>query len=181
MTETELSREQRKAVVHFFQYFPVLDDLIQKSPQINKSTQLFQTNYVSASMHPYQISRLPREPHWTWNQSNAKIVYQDSNVHVTFKKISPRLRNPEENAPSYKMWLYEIQVPGKMEKYFLWCEKGIETTQNQKVTKKNDHSVMMEGIETEIGTIFPQQISIQSLSFLAPYADPATAIELGWL
>lgn len=170
--KTYLSREQEKAMNTFLQYKSKLQDLVKSDYQFKKNANLIETGFVIASYTPFRKSKLPREKHWAWNQSNAKITVKlPDNMVVTFRKISPRRRLPQPT-PSYKIWLYHLQEP---ELYFLWCEKGA-----QKKVNLNAVCALDEGIDTEIGIIYPQCISVSSLSFLSPYVDEKVAQELGW-
>ena len=167
-TISELTREQQAALTVFVKNQSNMKSIIEKTQYLGKKHPIPHTNFIAASNVPFQISKLPRDINWTWNQSNAKIVVKlDETTTVIFKKISPRARKIEGTVPSYKMWLYQIETVDT-EYSFLWCEKGME------LPKKD------EGVFTEIGTIYPSQISTESLSFLQPFVEFSVANELGW-
>ena len=175
MSQFTLTPEQKNAYATFMQYKLKLHSLLHLSAMINKDKTLLPTNFVAASYKPFLKANLPREQHWTWNQSNAKVsVRVDDTTLVTFRKINPKKRNGASKAPSFKVWLYQIHTEYDSDQYFLWCEKGVDTALFTLPSNFN-------GVSTEIGTIFPQQISIESLSFLHPFTDTQTAIELGWV
>ena len=174
MRRDQLTREQKNAVKVYVKYAPYLDNLMSTSRAISTEMNMFKTNYVSASAVPYSVSKLPKEMPWTWNQSNAKItVPVDEKTQLVIKKVSPRLRSPllMGPAPSYKIWVYKVMARNQEDCYFLWCEKGVDTNYDRD----------MLGVNTEIGVVFPEVLSADSLSFLLPFVDGNTARELGWL
>ena len=130
---------------------------------------LLPTDFIAASRIPFDKNNLPKETHWEWAQSSSRVlVYLDECTFVTFWKVNTRKKNLPESKlrkpPSLKVWLYEIHSSKEVDQYFVWCEKGHEA----------------RGIDTEIGYIFPDKLSISDLSFLAHYVDVSTACELGW-
>ena len=162
-----LSKEQENALETFRQYLPRLPDIASKGVLLKKSGPALQTGFVAANTVPFKKTKLPRESHWAWNQSNAKIsVRLNCGTLVTFRKISPRKRLSAK-APFYKIWLYHIH--NEKDLYFLWCEKGEENKENQ-----------ITGVMTEIGEIYPQELSLSAFSFLRPFLDADTATSLGW-
>lgn len=159
-----LTPEQEKALNVFKQYKPILNQLVANSGRVKRNGSLLPTDFVATSFAPYKKSKIPREKHWSWNQSNSKVTVQvDEHMGITFRKISPRKRPTTEKAPSYKIWLYHVHTEPEL--FFLWCEKGVDNC----------------GINTEIGTIFPGDLSMESLSFLHPFVDGETAVAFGWL
>lgn len=168
MSLPTLSREQEKALNFFLLHHAETnsDKMFANTKKLKKSAPLLESGFMASSYVPFKKSKLPREKHWAWNQSNSKISVklQETKTIVTFRKISPRKRF-DKKAPSYKSWLYHIH--SQPEIYFLWCEKGTEA--------------VVQGISTEIGTIFPHLLSITSLSFLVPFVDEKTAVEFGWI
>ena len=152
----------------------MMQNIIHSSTLFGKHHPIPEANFVTASYHPYQISKLPREKNWCWNQSNAKITIEmDAYTLVTLRKISPRSRNNNSTPPSYKMWLYQVESTMMPEYYFMWCEKGT-------LVEPVDSCLHDTGVVTEIGTVFPSHISVESLSFLMPFVSETTASELGW-
>src|SRR3990167_2127851 len=180
-TGKQLTREQQVAISIFIKQRNNMDHLLRTSKYLGKHHPIPAVNYVTASFHPYQISKLPREQHWCWNQSNAKVTINvDDCTFVTLKKISPRSRNCHQgNVPSYKIWLYQVETTFMPEYHFVWCEKGIEQDIYSPCANNFDCSV--SGISNEIGTIFPSLISVESLAFLTPFVSGSVATELGWL
>ena len=176
-TAEGLAREQQKALKIFVQYRPKLHSLLHNATHVNRTSPLLNTNFVASSFKSFQKAKLPREQHWVWNQSNAKVsVRIDSQTVLTFRKISPRKRAGVAAAPSFKIWLFHIQNAAQVDQYFLWCEKGEDVLPTPQPMISPTH-----GISTEIGTIFPQQLSMDSFSFLEPFVDPQTAREFGWI
>ena len=162
---SRLTREQSNAIQVFISQRPYLDQLFQQKDEI-----VFETGFVAARYAEYRLSQLPSGKHWAWNQSNARVVVQvDDHTQLILKKVSPRVRlaNSGHPVPSLKLWISWIKSTHNQDYYFLWVEKGEEPGKNC--------------IETEIGPVYPGQISIESLSFLMPFVDSNTARELGWL
>ena|SRR3990167_610947 len=178
-TEKQLTREQQVAISAFMSNRSSMQHILNSSKYFGKNDPIPSTDFVTASYHPYQISKFPREHHWCWNQSNAKVcVKLDDTTIITLRKVSPRSRIFQGGVPSYKLWLFCIESTLMPEYNFIWCEKGIEET--NKVVQVNDVNRHDIGISTEIGTIFPSLISIESLSFLLPFVNENLACELGW-
>lgn len=163
-----LSPEQEKAVFTFLHHKDNLHRLLHNASRLAPNGELLPSNFVAASFKPLTKCILPRGPNWCWNQSNAKVTIKlDQKTTVTIRKVSTRKRFGDEKPPSFKLWLYHIHT--QPEQYFLWSEKGASQS-----------LVVHKGFDTAIGTIFPQELSIESLSFLSPFVDEETARELGW-
>ena|SRR3990167_5071692 len=176
LTPDALSPEQQNAFQIYVEHRDKLHTLLHFTTYIKNTPSLLPSNFVAASYYPYKKSKLPREPHWAWNQSNAKVTVKDDDEIITMRKISPRKKSGVAVAPSFKIWLFQIQQPTLPEQFFLWCEKGVEgETPTTNITTNGN-----EGITTEIGVIYPNQISVDSLSFLAPFIDEKCAEEFGW-
>ena len=174
-----LSKEQENALVSLRQHLPILQELLNKVVTLKKSGSLIKTGYVAASTVPFKKIKLPRESHWAWNQSNAKIsVRLNCGTLVTYCKISPRKRL-NEKAPFFKIWLYHLHA--EKDVYFLWCEKGEEGVEIRKAAVEDYQVGGMAGVMTEIGEIYPQELSLSAFSFLRPFLDDDTAATyLGW-
>src|SRR3990167_44745 len=168
-----IPREQRQAINVLHQYFITMKKYY-NTPRLSKYSPLLPTDFVTASQHPICASDLPKAPNWTWNQSNAKVlVVLSEKVTVTLLKLSPRVRSGIKfTVPSLKVWIYQIETRLEPDVYFLWCEKGI----NPEDCVEDFGRIEYQGIEM----IHPQCISLQSLSFLRPFVDHETALELGW-
>ena len=170
-----LSKEQKTALMVLLENMNKIDFNSLLPPNFQKSSSMLPTNYVASSYQAFQIANLPKQKYWSWNQSNAKVTLflQDLPGRVTLRKVCPRNRGgvPLGNeVPSLKIWLYEIELlPSGEEMFFLWCEKGVENRDNE------------FGVPTEIGWVYPAEISVASLSFLSPFVDNELAKELGWL
>lgn len=179
MHRSKLTREQRNAIQVYHDNESKLDQLMPYSSLLKNDGTLLPTNFVAFSYLPILKSSIPKEKSWSWNQSNIKIfVTIDANTTISLKKLSPRrLGNEAGDNPSFKIWLYEI-IKCSNKCYFVWCEKGREAT--YPVIDTGPLVVANKGLETPIGTIFPQQLSLQSLSFLKDFVDKNTASELGW-
>ena len=171
----KLTREQHAAITVFINNRERMQQLLQTSPYFAKQHPLPETNFINASYFPYQIAQLPRGNCWCWNQSNAKTTVRiDEATVVTLRKISPRSRScGNGNVPSCKMWVYHVES-NMQEYHFMWCEKGFEVPVHSECWNES-------GIVTEIGIIFPERISVESLSFLMPFVNETLAGELGWL
>ena len=168
-TQATLSREQQRAFAVFLQYRAKLHNLVHLSCKVRPKAPLLPTDFIASSYQEFQKANLPREDYWTWNQSNAKVMIKvDAQCTVTLRKVSP-IKLGLECAPSYKIWLYNVCALSSPDQFFLWCEKG-----------EDEIEVTSNGINTEIGTIFPHQVSLDQLSFLHPFVDKQTAIEFGW-
>ena len=165
-----MSKEQQKALTVVLQNLNHMESKLKYSECIRKNGALLPTDFMAASREPILKTNIPRESYWSWNQSNARISYHvNERTTITFRKVSTK-KDVEylSNVPSGKIWLYDISTMWEPTYYFLWCERG--------VTPTGSHS----GIKTEIGVIFPDQLSAQCLSFLRPYVDEELAVELGW-
>ena len=111
---------------------------------------------------------------------------------IILRKISPRKRSKvTKSTPSFKIWLYHIQSKNHPDQYFLWCEKGVDSNEdfeeslNLALTPHFTNNFPAQnticgGIQTSIGVIYPERISLDSLAFLQPFVDTSTAVELGW-
>lgn|SRR3990167_1444012 len=171
-----LTREQRTALCKCLENIKNAEELFKQNDGLTRRSALLPTNFMAFSKVPISKMQIPHETSWSWNQSNTKVVVKLEEVLVTFRKISPRrLGNASSNkSPSYKVWLYQLDFVGEDKcLYALWCEKGVE--------QEEESSIESQGINTPIGTIYPDKISLQSLSFLRPYVAEETAAELGWL
>lgn|SRR3990167_1147866 len=170
----QLTREQNLALINFIRNYHAFDSFQANVHRLKKNAQLLPTNFMVSSYEPISTASLPRGSTWCWNQSNAKVFTQlDPSTILVFRKISTKKKTTSVvSAPSYKVWLYEVQRIGLCNQYFLWCEKGLE--REIEFTEK-------EGVSTEIGIIFPELISTESLSFLSPFVEEHLAKELGWL
>ena len=169
---SSLPREQQRAIDIYYKHKDNFFSLLDNSERLVADGPILPTNFVATKCQPFEKASLPKEPHWVWTQSNSKIsIILDANTVITFRKLNPRKRFGSLRAPSYKIWLYQIQCFGSFDKYFLWCEKGT----------KNPQPTEWSGVNTSIGFVFPQNLSIYDLSFLSPFVDQRTAQELGWL
>ena len=161
-----ITKEQRRALEVVCENIPHLHSLQVHYDRVRGDAPLLSTNFVAASIIPFFNVNLPHCLNWFWNQSNAKItVVIDDTTTILLKKIcTKRFNSQVPLPPSHKIWIYEIERKDTETWFFLWCEKGVEG-----------------GIETEIGTIFPESISLASLAFLSPFlTDKTIAKELGW-
>ena len=163
-----LPREQQKAIQVFLKNRHQLINLQQNTQNVDKDKALLHTNFIAASLKKFDQTQLPREDAWIWTQSNARAkVTLDASTTITIRKLNPRRRDTStEKPPSFKIWLYEVDSVTNVPWYFLWCEKGRRE---------------LDGIDTDIGFIFPQYLSILDFSFLHPYVDYEVAKEFGWL
>ena len=162
-----LTREQRNALKVLVENLPNMQTYIPNSDQLQKYGPLLKTNFMAASMTPINKTTLPRQQHWSWNQSNAKVIFDISeNTTVTFRKMSTKSNVNSTNTPSCKLWMFEVQSKWQEPIFFLWCEKGAD-----------EEPI---GIDTEIGRIYPERISTESLSFLKPFVEEGVAEQLGW-
>ena len=131
---------------------------------LKKNNLLLPSGFVAASAIPFKNTKLPRQKHWAWNQSNSKAsVRVNDRTVVTFRKISPRKKYSDQWAPNYKIWLFHAQSENVEDIYILWCERGA-----------------LAGVDTEIGLVFPEQLTLNSFAFLKPFVDDILAQELGW-
>lgn len=162
-----LSKEQKKAFETIEKHFAEFNDHKDNAALLESNGPLLKTDFIASSSSPFDKTKIPRQKHWTWNQSNTKTTAKlGEDTTVTFRKISPRKKYLDLTAPKLKIWLYHITSETKEDSYFLWCEKG-----------SNEQSA---GINTEIGVIFPQDVTTESLAFLSQFTDSVTAHELGW-
>ena len=162
-----LSREQVKAY-NFYSRISREDPSILQNKwlRVRKNSAMLPTDFYAGNAIPIEKTSLPRESHWAWNQNNAKICVKGSDGElVTFIKITPRKRYFGMSAPNFKIWLFHATYPSH-DFYFLWCEKGAAPEAN--------------GISTEIGMVYPEELTLTSFAFLAPFVDPFLARELGW-
>ena len=177
---SQLTREQKMALATILQNLKDFDLLVSNAEQLGKESPLLHSNFMAASYSPIEVLNIPKQQHWCWNQSNAKIeVNVGDQMTISLRKFSPR-KNPSSvsQAPSLKMWLYEIKLEEEEKmKYFLWCEKGVATVTHH-MTLSQSHPA--GGIQTEIGIIFPESVSLEELSFLKQFIEERMAEELGW-
>lgn len=168
---TGLSREQNNALEVLLRNKSRFHSLLANAKCVSKNSPLPETDFIASATQPFKISKFPREKHWSWNQSNAKVstTLEDGTV-VTMKKISPRTRSTIGTVPSYKIWIFHLEKQNEADAFFLWCEKGCT----------NDEDQQPKGINTEIGRVYPEDISIESLSFLYQFIEHDIAVELGW-
>ena len=168
-----LSQERKRALLVLLDNLSNIPHLLLEAHRLNKDAPLVSSGCVVASYSPILAANLPKESKWTWNQSNAKQTVMINGLIVTMRKVSPRSRMNRSSTlvvPSFKIWLFDVQSQTfESLWHFLWCEKGIELPAHNP-----------NGIDTAIGTVHPESISLQSLSFLAGFVDIASAIELGW-
>ena len=175
-----LTKEQRIALSVLQKHYSQIHQLIRLSKTLQKDQPLLRTNFVHASHHNISPAELPRESDWCWNQSNAKIRMELSPaVTVTMRKISPRNRNTKYHPillPQFKVWIFAIESLTSPDIHFLWVEKGVDTSVPVETMQE-----FCGGIETPIGTVHPERLSLHSLSFLVSFIDNKVAAELGWL
>ena len=178
-----LSREKQAAVQIFVRNRDSIDTLI----HTGISRDLLQTNAIAACKEQIQISRLPNDSTWCWNQSSTKFtITLEDDTQVTLRKLCTKVRPSAfpMASPAYKLWVYRISTPNQPNYSFIWCERGWDENNVGNVESIHQHLVIPTsvkvGIRTAIGIIHPESISLQSLSFLRHYTDPITAIELGW-
>ena len=180
-----LSREQKTAMACCLHYIDKLSSLFHYETLLKKNEPLLPSNFVAASLSAFEKSDLPREKHWIWNQSNAKVSVKFAEATVIFRKISPKKKVGVLKAPSFKIWIFQIEFTHLPEHHFLWCEKGVIGSASDMISQSPlvswQKQISCRGVSTEIGTIFPHQLSTQSFSFLLPYVDEKTALELGWM
>ena len=161
-----LTKEQQRALDIVSTNLPFLHPIPEQQDRVRADAPLLPTNFIAAWSLPFVNGDLPHREKWFWNQSNSKITMPiDDSTVVVFKKISTkRLSVSHPRPPHFKVWIYQVHKQNKKPFYFLWCEKGVEG-----------------GVKTDIGVIFPESISLSSLSFLSPFLDDeTTAKELGW-
>ena len=168
MNEGNITKEQRLAIQELHKFHSKFIELLENRYRIRRDGVLLPTDFMVASEEPFKVAELPSGPHWSWNQSSSKIVVPFGEGTLTLRKLCPRVRCKfVETPPSFKLWSYQIEYPAGLnipQQYFLWCEKGQE-----------------HGVITSIGYVYPEDISIDQLSFLSPFADPNVAQELGWV
>ena len=159
----KLTREQSRAFEVLQSNLEVLEKSIDNCSRLKKKGSLLETDFKAYSTTPFKKTKIPREKHWSWNQSNAKVcVIQpeaDGGV-ITLRKITPRKKYQDRPVPKFKIWLYHISTSNS---HFLWCEQGVNA-----------------GVITAIGIIFPENVTVESLSFLSIYVNEETAVDLGW-
>ena len=188
----KLTREQKQAIQVFINHSPVLDQLVPNTSLLYKEAGLLPTNFVAYSQIPILKSCIPKEKGWSWNQSNIKTTaHINENITVLLRKVSPRKLAGAHSAqtPSFKIWLYEIFDVNRVS-YFLWCEKGYQPIVFPRCVTQQCNSLQLmvceseisndDGLITPIGKIFPQLVSLQSLSFLKDFVDHRIAAEFGW-
>lgn|SRR3990167_2642592 len=163
-TQSELRKEQKRAISVFFDKMQNFDHYIPNSYMVNKHGDLLPSGFTATSQRPFVVSDLPREAHWGWNQSSCKQTIRIENrILVTFRKICVKRKTSATlPVPSYKVWIFDIEYNEfEPHQYLLWCEKG-------------------HGVDTDLGMIFPAELTIQELSFLKPFVEETLARELGW-
>ena|SRR3990167_8729419 len=162
----DLSREQNRALTVFLDNCHSLSSYQDNLSRLKKNGAPLPTGFKAYSKQPFAKTKIPREKPWVWNQSNSKVSFNLPDGYVvTFRKISPRKKFQDLKAPSYKIWMYHIfnVTKGHTNEYFMWCERGCE------------------GVATEIGVIFPQELTTDALSFLTVFIEcPKVKKELGW-
>src|SRR3990167_826981 len=159
-----LTKEQKVAYSVLQQNWQNIDKLLMGSQTLKRNGPLLKTNFVGFSFYPIEKTTIPVDNYWCWNQSNAKVSVQiDMFTTITFRKVSTKKKSSSTlPAPSFKIWLFEIESMISASKYFIWCEKG--------VTEQMDY-IPHKGVYTEIGTIFPEALNINNFSFLRPFVE----------
>ena len=173
----DLSKEQKKALSVFSKNCPNFSKLVNKV-SLQKDSPLLPTGFITISSIPIKIADLPRDNYWSWNQSNGRTIVNIVDANITIRKVTSRIRTSFDTAkssPSFKIWIFDVKYKSKMPIYFLWCEKGgLESPEEKAI-------IEYPGVVTAIGTIHPEAISLQSLSFLKCFTDIDVAEELGWV
>ena len=171
-----LSREQSQAYKQYLQCRGAAVTKDNLAQVLKKNMPLLLTGFVAASSEPFDLTKIPRENHWSWNQNNGKVCIRvDSESIVTFRKVSPRRRFSDQNSPSYKIWIFHTQSSTNPDDYFLLCEKGADINLPTWSVKH-----ITSGIRTEIGIVHPEQLTVEQFDFLKPFISPRCAQEFGW-
>ena len=175
----KLSREKQRAFKVYLSNRYLNHPVVPASEFYKTYDEMFPSNFLAFCTEDIKISKLPREKVWSWNQSSAKFTLQvDVDTWVSVKKLCPRSRSQVKvpaYIPSFKLWTYHITSREHPDVYFIWVEKGKDDDM-----EPNYGNSLSYGVQTAIGTVFPESISISSLAFLSPFTDPQTARELGW-
>lgn len=169
-----LSKEQKCAISVLEQHKPNIlhHTLLKNAQHIScKTLALLPTGFVATSCTPIEKTCLPREQTWCWNQSNTKVeVILSDGTPVVFRKISPKKIDSRIVTPSYKLWIFQLQQTSDSPRLdFIWCEKGYDSVRTT-----------TRSVDTEIGPVFPDQLSLEVLSFLRPFVEPEVAKAFGW-
>ena len=167
--DKELTAEQQNAISIVL---GAIDNWADQLYDCTNKVNSVQTNYLGFSKTPIKREHLPRESHWVWNQSNAKVKTVVNNLEITLQKFNAR-KKPKSTIrqPSLKIWIYSIMNHTEFPIYCIWCERGrVDTSE-----------ATLVGILTPIGRIRPESITIESLSFLSEFAEQDFSFEIGWL
>ena len=165
---TRLSPEQTKAFDVFKESLPSSDQL-----SVNKilPEHVFLTNSRIFVYGKIGRKSLPRDVHWVWNQSKSQKTIKLNGSDVTLYKLNPRKNSKDPNLryPAYKLWVFTIKAPsGDVADNinFLWCEKGRTSMSAPEP---------LVPVQTPIGRIHPEEISLNQLVFLKEFMEPASA------
>ena len=171
MSSVPLTKEQKLAISVLQQHSQHFEKLLDNTQFLKKNGPLLKTNFMAASHFRFKKATFPAQYFWFWNQSNTKIqVKLDAVTTVTFRKFSTNKKaSSTVVAPSFKIWLFEVDWRTSAPRFFLWCEKGVAEQEQS-----------TQGVLTDIGMIFPETLSVSALAFLRPFVAENVADELGW-
>ena len=190
-----LSREQERAYQQYLFMLTHDFSILQNNGCLLRTmSELLPTDFVAGCPFPFLNTKIPKEKHWTWNQSNAKTTVRVNSTNVvTFRKLSPRRRNSvtsdESDVPYYKIWIFHSQSTDQFgnldgnERFYMWCEKGKPQAAllgKNIILETGIFSKRRTGVKTEIGLVYPELLTAESFSFLKPFVDLDVAQELGW-
>eukprot|EP00012_Vannella_robusta_P007261 CAMPEP_0206199104 /NCGR_PEP_ID=MMETSP0166-20121206/10057_1 /ASSEMBLY_ACC=CAM_ASM_000260 /TAXON_ID=95228 /ORGANISM="Vannella robusta, Strain DIVA3 518/3/11/1/6" /LENGTH=156 /DNA_ID=CAMNT_0053617131 /DNA_START=140 /DNA_END=607 /DNA_ORIENTATION=+ len=150
--QPEHIRALDKLVEHFDSTTPGTRNTI--SSKVWEEGAFLVINEVVAAKH------IPCGRTWRWNQTKSRKTAKaiEQNVTVNFHKLIPRKKRNAMDAeiPTFKLWWYEIVIPGKETHYALWCERGIEYSRGVREC----------------------EMHVSQFSFLAEFMDPETAADI---
>ena len=169
MISKPMSPEQTKAYEHLSKHVSYWE--------LHTQDVRIETGFVTFSSRPLH---LPTESNWVWNQSLRKVQgLCEGGTYVIHKTTARKRRGFDGKAPSYKVWLFTLQLDHLMYPlYAMWCERGREplVTVSSPVKLEEDP---LSAIKTECTEEW--DVSLSSLSFLAPFTTEELAKEFGWL
>jgi hypothetical protein len=176
-TTVKLTPEQSRAYRVFQESVPHYGELVVPHITLNHITVQNSRVFVKE-----KIARksLPHENHWVWNQSKPQQCVEYSKEYsVIMYKLNPRKNaacNAQHRCPAYKLWVFilrpvQANSASSTPMNFLWCEKGKDTANSP---------APLVPLNTAIGRINPEEISLTELSFLKDFMDRDVATQFGW-
>lgn len=176
-----LSEEKKKAVRKCLSALEHKDTLLGSLG----STPL-ETDFVCFLADPVRKHQIPRPAHWRWNQCNKQTTISLGPFSLSFIKYNTRrTAGNSEGHARRKLWLFDIEEQEGKRFYFLWCERGEDTSSSPEVSPpdspaSSDLLSTFSNWKPEKDTDACDFPDLSELSWLGAFMDPCVALEFGW-